>query len=114
MIVLAGRQQLGHAGVAQRHVGEEQVMIDDDDVGLLRLLARLHHEAVLVIRAFLAEAVVARGRDHRPDRRRSPARRELGLVAGARDLRERDDLLQVRRVLARRQAAVVARCARRW
>ena len=102
-----GRQQFGHAGVAQHDVGEEQMVIHHDDVRLLRLAARLHHEAFLVMRAFLAETVVARGRDHRPDRRSFRHAREFGLVAGARDLRETDDLLQMRRVLARRQAAVV-------
>ena len=40
------RQQLGHAAVAQRHVGEEQVVVDDDDVGRHRLAPRLHHVAV--------------------------------------------------------------------
>ena len=102
-----GRQQLGHAGVAQHHVGEEQVVIHDHDVRLLRLAARVHHEAFLVMRAFLAETVVARGRDHRPDRRVFRHAREFGLVAGARDLRETDDLLQMRRILAGRQAAAV-------
>ena len=101
------RQQLGHAGVAQHHIGEEQMVIHHDDVRLLRFLARLHHEAFLVMRTFLAEAVIARGRDHRPDGRILGHAREFGLVAGARDLRETDDLLQMRRVLARRQAAVV-------
>lgn len=103
------RQQLGHPGIAQHDVREEQVMIDDDDVRLLRLAARLHHEAVLVMRAFLAEAVVAGRRDHRPHGRRLRHARELGLVAALRELREADDVLQVRGVLPRRQAAVVGR-----
>ncbi|MDR8855949.1 hypothetical protein FEP87_02222 [Burkholderia multivorans] len=101
------RQQLGHAGVAQHDVREEQMMVDDDDVGLLRFAPRLHHEAFLVVRTLLAEAVVARRRDHRPYGRRLRHARELGLVAAFRDLRETDDLLQIRGVLPRRQAAVV-------
>ena len=51
--VLHAGQQLGDAFVAQHHVGEEQVMVDDDDVGVERLLARLQHEAVAVERAVL-------------------------------------------------------------
>ena len=43
---VARGQELGEALVAQHHVGEEQVMVDDDDVGVERVLARLHHEAV--------------------------------------------------------------------
>jgi hypothetical protein len=90
------RQQFGHAGIAQHDVGEEQVMVDHHDVGLLRLAARLHHEAFLVVRALLAEAVFTRGGDHRPHRGRFRHARELGLVAGAGDLRETDDVLQIR------------------
>ena len=43
---LDARQQLGDAGVAQRHVGEEQVVVDDHQVGRHRLAPRLHHMAV--------------------------------------------------------------------
>ena len=48
---VARGQQLGEPFVAQHHVGEEQVVVDDDDVGLERGLARLQHEAVGVERA---------------------------------------------------------------
>ena len=60
MTVLQFGQELRHAFVAQHDVGEEQVVIDDDDVRVERFLARLHHEAVGVMRAVLPEAVVAR------------------------------------------------------
>ena len=103
------RQQFGHARVAQHDVGEEQVVIDHHDIGLLRLAARLHHEAFLVVRALLAEAVFTGRGDHRPDRGCLRHAREFGLVAGARDLRKTDDVLQIRGFLARRQAAVVRR-----
>ncbi|EDT08605.1 hypothetical protein BgramDRAFT_4758 [Paraburkholderia graminis C4D1M] len=102
-------QQFGHAGIAQHDVGEKEVVIHHHDVGLLRLAARLHHEAVLVMRTLLAETVVARRRDHRPHRRRFRHAGELGFVAGSRDLREADDVLQIRGFLARRQAAVIGR-----
>ncbi len=72
---VARREKLGDSLVAQHHVGEEQVMIDDDHIRGQRLFARLHHEAILVARAFAAQAVVPRGGDQRPDRRRPPALR---------------------------------------
>jgi len=53
------RQQFGDAAVAQRHVGEEQVMVDDDEVGRHRLAPRLHDVALAVLRAFGAQAVLA-------------------------------------------------------
>ena len=107
MIGVGGGQQLGHARIAQHDVGEKQMVIDHHDIGLLRLAARLHHEAVLVMRTLLAETVFARRRDHRPHRRRFRHAREFGLVAGARDLREAHDVLQIRGFLARRQTAVI-------
>src|SRR5439155_4276561 len=57
---VARREQLGDAFVAQHDVGEEQVMVDDDDVGGERVTPRAHDEAVAVVRAAPAEAVVAR------------------------------------------------------
>ena len=55
------RQQLAEALLAQRHVGQEQVMVDDHHIRLLGAAARLHHEAVVVVWAFQAEAVLHRG-----------------------------------------------------
>ena len=54
---VARRQELRQSLVAQHHVGKEQVMIDDDDVGLERRLACLQHEAIGVECALRAEAV---------------------------------------------------------
>ena len=78
-----GRQQLGDAAVAQRHVGEEQVVVDDHQVGRHRVAPRLHHVAVAVSRAIGAEAVVARRRDQRDHRRAVVEAVDLGQVAGA-------------------------------
>ena len=103
---VARGQELGEPFVAQHHVGEEQMMIDDDDVGVERGLARLQHEAVGMKRAAAAEAVVARRRDERPDRRVLRDVGELAAVAGLARARKRDDLRQVARVLARRQPAL--------
>ena len=63
------RQQLGHAAVAQRHVGKEQVVVDDHQVGRHRVAPRLHHVAGAIRRALGAQAVVARRRDQRDHRR---------------------------------------------
>ena len=101
---VARGQELGQPFVAQHHVGEEQVMVDDDDVGVERLLPRLQHEAVVVKRAVAAEAIVARRRDERPDRRVFRHVGELAAVAARARARERDDLRQVARIVARWQA----------
>jgi hypothetical protein len=107
---VARRQQLGQALVAQRDVGEEQMVVDDDDVGIERFLARLHHEALAVEGAVAAEAVVARRRDERPDRRVLRDVGELGAVTALRCAREGDDLRQVACIGPRRQPPF-ARCA---
>ena len=103
---VARGQELGQPFVAQHHVGEEQVMVDDDDVGLERRLARLQHEAVAVERAVaprqLSRVDVTSGQiDAFSGTSASSPRSPV--VAGA---RERDDLRQVARVLARGQAAL--------
>ncbi len=103
---VAGGQQLGEPLVAQHDVGEEQVMVDDDDVGLERGLARLEDEAIGVERAICAEAVVARRRDERPDRRVFRDVGQRAAIAGFRRARERDDPGKVPRILARGQPAV--------
>ena len=103
---VARRQELGQPFVAQHHVGEEQMVVDDDDIRLERGLARLQHEAVGMKRAFRAEAVVARRRDERPDRGVLRNVGERAAIAGFRRARERDDLRQVPRVVARRQATL--------
>ena len=108
--VLHDGQQLGDALVAQRHVGEEQVVVHHHHVGRERVLARAHHEAVLVLRAVLAEAVLARRGGVRPDRRVLRDVGELGAVAGDRGRGEVRDAAQPRRVLARFEAALG--CAR--
>jgi hypothetical protein len=89
---LDARQQLGDAAVAQRHVGEEEMMVDDDDVGEHRLAPRLHHVALAVLRAFAAEAVLARRRDERDDAAALVEALELGEVAARGRQRPRLDL----------------------
>jgi hypothetical protein len=100
-------QELRHPLVAQHHVGEEQVVVDDDDIRVECLLACLQHETIGVVGAILAETVVARGRDQRPDRRVLGNVGQFRAIAALRRARERDDLLQVARIVARRQAVLV-------
>jgi hypothetical protein len=109
----SSRTSVLHAGsssaspfVAQHHIGEEEVMVDDDDVGLQRGLARLQHEAVAVERAFGAEAVVARRSDERPDRGVLRNVGELPAITGGGRAREGNDLRQVPRIVAREEPPV--------
>ena len=106
---VARRQELRKPFVAEHHVGEEEMMVDDDDVGVERGLPRLKDEAVTMKRAVAAEAVVARRRDERPDRRILRDVGELAAISGFGGARERDDLWQVTRVVARWEAALVGR-----
>ena len=103
---VAGRQQFAHALVAQHHVGEEKVVIDHHHVGVHRVAPRLHHEALFLVRAVLAEAVVARRGGGDPGQRVLAHVGAFGLVAGLRDLGEAADRAQVGGVLRGEEAAV--------
>ena len=107
---VARGQELGEALVAQHDVGEEQVVVDDDDVGLERVLARLQHEAV------------ARGTRSSAPRQLSRVEVTSGQIDAfsgtsassprsprCRRARERDDLRQMPRILARGQPAFARR-----
>jgi hypothetical protein len=102
-----GREQIGDAFLAQCEVGEEEMMVDDDDVGIHRRAPRLDDEAAVVVSALRAEARVAGRRHETPDRRVLRHVGEIGAVAGLRDAREPLDRAKARRVLPRRQAAAL-------
>ena len=51
---IRARQQVAEALLLQHEVGHQQMMIDDDDVGRLRLAPRLHDVAAIERRAFRA------------------------------------------------------------
>ena len=106
---VAGGQEFGRAFVAKHDVGKKEVVIDDHHVGGHRVPPRGEDEAILVIRAILAEAVVARRGNHRPHRRIFRHAGAFGLVAGARDFGEASDALRMHDVLARQEAAFVER-----
>ena len=98
---IARGEQLREPFVPQHHVGEEQMMVDDDDVRFQCRLARLQHKAVGVERALGAEAVVACRRDEGPDRSVLRDVAQRAAVAGVGRASEGDDLRQVPRILAR-------------
>ena len=75
------RKQFCDAAVAQRHVGEEQVVIDHHHVGGHRLAPCFHDVAGGKPRAVAAQAVLARRRDQRNHRRTLVEAVEFGKVA---------------------------------
>ena len=103
---IAGRQQLGHAFVLEHHVGKEQVVIDDHHVGRQRLAAGGENKAFLVIRAILAEAVVAGGRHHAPHRRTLRHVAAFAFIASLRFPGKAGDGASVPGILFREESAV--------
>ena len=101
---LRSRQDLAEPFLLERQVGEQQVVVDDDQVRRLRALARLHDEAFGPERALVAQAVLGRTRHHRQQRRILGQRFELGEVAHAGASAPGDDALELRRLLAAREA----------
>ena len=73
--------------LADRRIGAQQVMVDDDDVGLGGALAHQRDVAVAVARALGAETGVGLGRDLLPEREVLRQIAQLGAVAGRRGLR---------------------------
>ncbi len=67
---------------ADGEVGEEEVVVDDDDLGLEGLAAHLGDEAALEVRAGLAEASLAARVELRPERGALGQAGDLGAVAG--------------------------------
>ncbi len=82
-----GAKQIAETVFLEREVGQQQVMIDDDHVGLHRATAGIEHVTAADVRATRAQAVVTRGGDLRPQRMRIAEIRHLGEVPGLRDHR---------------------------
>ncbi len=104
---IAGRQQFRQPFVAQHHIGKKQVMIDHDHICGLSPAARFQHKAVLVIGAFLPQAVVARRSDERPDAGILRHRAQTAFIAVAAYLGVALDQRQVFDVLAIEEAPFV-------
>ena len=98
-------EQVAEAVFLEREVGEQQMVIDDDDVGLDRLAARFDHVALAEVGAARAEAVVARRGDLRPQRMGVTQVRHFGEVAGARGAGPAFDARQ--RAVARAREALL-------
>ncbi len=62
-------QDLAEALLLGGEVGKQQVVVDDDQIRVLRLAPRLEDEAVAMERAIDPEAVLACRRDAWPQRR---------------------------------------------
>src|SRR6185503_2553596 len=56
---VGGAEELRRAFLAQRQVGEEEMVVDDADLGVGCALARLHHAAIAVVAARGPQAVLA-------------------------------------------------------
>ena len=76
------RQHRGEAGVAEREVGKEQVVVDDHQLGALCPPAHAGREAVVVVLASGADSRVRTAHHARPDRVFLGDRCERGAVAG--------------------------------
>ena len=97
---LRAGQDFAEPFLLERQVGQQQMVVDHDQVRRLRALARLHHEAFAEERAFAAEAVLGGAGDHRQQRRVFRQRLDLGQVAHARAPGPGDDALELRGHLA--------------
>ncbi len=77
------RQQFAEAFLFERHVGKQQMVIDDDQFGFLRAPPGRQHVALAVPVAVRAEAVLGGRGDTRPDRRVFGYAGQFGDVAAA-------------------------------
>lgn len=85
------------------------MVIDHHQIGRLRTLARLHHEALAIERAFGAQAVVDGGGHHRQQRRVVGQGFEFGHVAGLGAPAPGHDALELRDLFGRGKARLTAR-----
>ncbi len=60
------RQDAPEIILLERQIGEEEMMVHDDKIGVLRALVHRRHEAALKLRTFLARAGVSPGIQLRP------------------------------------------------
>ena len=100
------RQQIAEAIFLERQVGEQQMMIDHNDVGFERVAARLEHSAAIEVRAARAQAILARGADVRPQRVRIAQLRQFRQITAASCQRPLADAGQQRVGLHRQQIAL--------
>ena len=80
--VRARRNHLAVGALAHRGIGAQQVVVDDDDVGLGGALPHPGHEALAVARTVAAQAGLGGGRDLVPQRQVLGQIGQLGAIAG--------------------------------
>ena len=89
-------QELAEAGLFQREIREQQVMVHDHDVRGLRFAARLEHAAAVEEFAAAAETVVDRRGNRAPQRVILRQVLELGEIAARARLAPRGDRAELR------------------
>ena len=90
------RQQLTETFLAQQEIGEQQMMVDHHQFGLLRRAPRPDHVALRPGRAFLPQAVVGVGSDLLPERVAGGNGVKFGDLAGYRVSRPFTQRVQAR------------------
>ena len=83
-----GRQQLSKTLIAQRHVGQKQVVIHDHDLSRQCAAPGPVHEARFELRTVGPKAVVLSGSDRVPDSGSLGNRGHFGPIAAGADARE--------------------------
>ncbi len=97
-------QDFAETFLFERQIGQQQVVIDHHQIGRLRTLARLHHEALAVERAVGAQAIVDGGGHHRQQRRVVRQGFQLGHVAELGAPAPGHDALELRDLFGRGKA----------
>ncbi len=97
---LRAGQDLTEAFLLERQVGQQQVVVDHHDIGRLRPLPRLHHEAFVEERALAAQAVLGGRGDHGQQRGILGQRVQLCHVAQLGASGPGDHALELRGLLA--------------
>ena len=108
---ICGRQQVGHALVAQHQVGEKKVVVDYHDIRLLRLTPGLHHKTFAIVRTFRTQTILAGGGDLGPDGCLFGDVREFGSVPGFTRLHKAHNRAQVAHILGRSEPSTRLRSA---
>ena len=102
---------LAVGALPHRRVGAQQVMIDDDDVGVGGALPHARDEAVVVARTLGADAVFGAGGDVVPERRVLRQILELGAVAGLGARRDHSSIILIDWVSSKVRIAPLSRHA---
>ena len=107
-VVIGQHARAGMRG-AQRAIGEVEVVIDEDQLGLLGEPPRLRDEAALEVRTARADARIRRRRHLGPHRRGLGEPLDLGAIAGLGVLGPVDERAELIRFRAARHRASASR-----